>query len=90
MALNGICQKAKDVFFRHGSYDPLTTTEFVDIGIVNKYFLPHHALIRCESGSTNLRVVSDGSSEGCCICLKGYRVQSNLCLDSEIFDMFSL
>lgn len=65
----------------HGQYIPLAlTNEQGD----NKYFMPHHCVIKESSTSTKLRVVFDASCKTTSghslndICLKGFQVQPEL------------
>ena len=68
----------------HAKYVPLNLTQTDEHQTCNKYFLPHHAVIREESTSTKLRVVFDGSCKSSSgyslndVTLKGYQVQPNL------------
>lgn len=65
----------------HAKYVPLTYKN--DTGC-NKYFLPHHCVIRESSSTTKLRVVFDASMKSSTnfslndITLKGYRVQPEI------------
>ncbi|KAJ8976397.1 hypothetical protein NQ317_003947 [Molorchus minor] len=69
------------VALSHGKFVPL---ELTNNKLENKYFLPHHCVIREESATTKLRVVFDASmktSTGCSlndIMHKGYTVQPEL------------
>lgn len=65
----------------HGRFVPL---ELTNENSCNKYFFPHHAVIREQSTTTKLRVVFDGSCKTSShlslndIMLKGYQVQPDL------------
>ena len=69
----------------HAKYVPviLKTTDCKN-QIVNKYFLPHHAVFRENSSTSKIRVVFDGSCKTNSnlslndVLLKGFQVQPNL------------
>lgn len=65
----------------HGKYVPL---ELQNENNENKYFLPHHCVIKEASATTKLRVVFDGSCKSTTgyslndVMFKGYQVQPDL------------
>lgn len=74
------------ILLDHGHYIPLTLQN--NLG-ENKYFLPHHAVIKPDAQTTKLRVVFDASAKSTSgvslndIMLKGYTVQH------ELFDILT-
>lgn len=74
------------VELNHAKFVPL---ELQNNNFENKYFLPHHCVIKENSISTKLRVVFDGSATSSSgyslndLTLKGYQVQP------ELFDILS-